>query len=46
LEKKRILVSGGGIRSIWLQHGLGTFKKRLNLLEEKTAQEGIVNFYS
>jgi len=42
LRKKGILVSGGGVRSIWLRHGLETFKKRLNLLEEKAAKEGIV----
>lgn len=42
LRKSGILVSGGGVRSIWLRHGLETFKKRLNRLEEKAAQEGIV----
>jgi len=42
LRKKGVLVSGGGVRSIWLRHGLETFKKRLNHLEEKAAQEGIV----
>ncbi len=42
LRKKGILVSAGGIRSIWLRHGLETFKKRLNALEEKAAQEGTV----
>jgi len=42
LRKHGILVSGGGVRSIWLRHGLETFKKRLNCLEEKAAQEGIV----
>jgi transposase InsO family protein len=42
LRKTGILVSGGGVRSIWGRHGLETFKKRLNLLEEKAAQEGIV----
>ena len=42
LRKDGILVSGGGVRSIWLRHGLETFKKRLNRLEEKAAQEGIV----
>jgi transposase InsO family protein len=42
LRKTGILVSGGGVRSIWVRHGLETFKKRLNLLEEKAAQEGIV----
>jgi transposase len=42
LRKRGIWVSGGGARSIWVRHGLETFKKRLNLLEEKAAQEGIV----
>lgn len=42
LRKKGILVSGGGVRSIWQRHNLETFKKRLKVLEEKAAQEGIV----
>jgi transposase InsO family protein len=42
LRKGGILVSGGGVRSIWLRHNLESFKKRLNLLEEKAAKEGIV----
>ena len=42
LRKKGILVSSGGVRSIWLRHNLETFKKRLNALEEKSAKEGIV----
>lgn len=42
LRKQGILVSGGGVRSIWLRHGLETFKKRLNHLEERAAKEGIV----
>ena len=42
LRKRGILVSSGGIRSIWLRHGLETFKKRLKALEEKAAKEGIV----
>jgi transposase InsO family protein len=42
LRKAGILVSGGGVRSIWVRHGLETFKKRLRALEEKAAQEGIV----
>ncbi len=42
LRKAGILVSSGGVRSIWLRHGLETFKKRLRLLEEKAAKEGIV----
>jgi transposase InsO family protein len=42
LRKTGVLVSGGGVRSIWQRHGLETFKKRLNALEEKAAKEGIV----
>lgn len=42
LRKRGILVSPGGVRSIWVRHGLETFKKRLGVLEEKAAKEGIV----
>jgi transposase InsO family protein len=42
LRKKGILVSSGGVRSIWLRHGVETFKKRLVALEQKSAKEGIV----
>lgn len=42
LRKQGIFVSGGGIRSIWLRHGLETFKKRLNALESIVAAEGII----
>jgi transposase InsO family protein len=42
LRKDGVLVSGGGVRSIWLRHNLETFKKRLNALEEKATKEGIV----
>jgi transposase InsO family protein len=42
LKKQGILVSGGGVRSIWQRHNLETFKKRLKALEEKAAKEGIV----
>jgi len=42
LRKRGVLISSGGIRSIWLRHGLETFKKRLKALEEKAAREGIV----
>jgi transposase InsO family protein len=42
LRKNGILVSGGGVRSIWLRHGLESMKKRLKALEEKAAKEGIV----
>jgi transposase InsO family protein len=42
LRKNGILVSSGGVRSIWQRHELETFKKRLKVLEEKAAKEGIV----
>ena len=42
LRKEGILVSSGGVRSIWQRHDLETFKKRLRALEEKAAKEGIV----
>ena len=37
-----MFVSGGGIRSIWLRHGLETFKKRLAALETLVAAESII----
>lgn len=40
LKRKGILVSPGGVRSIWLRNDLNNFKKRLKALEAKTAQEG------
>ncbi|WP_339721917.1 IS481 family transposase [Marinomonas primoryensis] len=42
LRKKGIFVSGSGVRSIWLRHGLENFKKRLKALEQKVAEDGIV----
>ena len=42
LRKQGVFVSGGGIRSIWLRHGLETFKKRLTALETIVAAEGII----
>jgi len=42
LKQDGIFVSPGGVRSIWLRHGLETFKKRLKMLEEKAAAENLV----
>ena len=42
LRKKGILVSLGGVRSIWLCHDMETFQKRLKALSAKVEQEGII----
>lgn len=42
MKKKGILVSPGGVRSIWLRHDLETFKKRLKALEAKAAQDHLI----
>ena len=42
LRKKGIFVSASGVRSIWLRHNLENFKKRLNALDAKVAQDGLI----
>lgn len=42
LRKLGTFVSSSGVRSIWLRHGLASFKDRLRALEEKVAREGII----
>ena len=42
LRKKGVFVSGSGVRSIWLRHGLANFKNRLKALEDKVANEAII----
>ena len=38
LAKRGVMVSAGGVRSIWLRHDLQSFKKRLSALEAKVAR--------
>jgi hypothetical protein len=42
LRKSGILISSGGVRSIWLRYDLQTFKKHLLALEDRADREGIV----
>jgi transposase InsO family protein len=42
LKKQGILISPGGIRSVWLRYNLETFQKRLKALEAKMAQENFI----
>jgi transposase InsO family protein len=42
LRKQNILVSATGVRSVWLRHGLQTFRMRLAALEKKVAEEGVL----
>ena len=42
LRKRGILVSAGGVRSIWKRHDLEHFRERLAALSAKVAQDGII----
>ena len=42
LKKQGIIISPGGVRSIWLRNDLEHFKKRLKALEARSAQDGIL----
>ena len=42
LKKQGIILSPGGVRSIWLRHELNNLKKRLHALEAKIVQDGMV----
>lgn len=42
LKQKGIIISSGGVRSVWLRHDLETMQKRLKALEAKSAQDGIL----
>jgi transposase InsO family protein len=42
LRKRSIFVSPSGVRSVWLRNNLESTKKRLKVLEEKSAKEGLV----
>jgi transposase InsO family protein len=42
LKKNGMILSPGGVRSVWLRNDLETFKKRLKALETKAAQENLI----
>ena len=42
LRKVGVFISPSGVRSIWLRHGLASFKQRLGALEKHVAATGVV----
>lgn len=42
LRKRGIIISSGGVRSVWLRNNLENFKKRLKALEKRVANDGII----
>jgi transposase InsO family protein len=42
LRKENLFISPGGVRSVWLRHGLEKFTKRLHALEALVASEGVI----
>lgn len=42
LRKQNIVISPTGVRSVWLRHGLQTFRRRLAALEKKAAEDGLL----
>lgn len=42
LRKKGIIISSGGVRSVWRRNDLEVFDKRLKALESRVAQDGII----
>ena len=38
MRKRGIIISPGGVRSIWLRHNLQTFSLRLKYVEKKVAE--------
>lgn len=42
LRRNGVIISSGGVRSVWIRHDLESFKKRLKALEAKVANDGII----